>query len=356
MKTPDINLEQLWRDYARCWSLTPEARPEALRRCVVDTVSYQDPQQEASGIDALARAMESFAAQVPGHHFSIGEVAFHHGQSLAEWRLLSGAGALKMLGKSVAAHAEDGRLLRITGFPGRLRSNPRVVMLVTSHAELGGSGHPTGAWLEELAAPYWAFVDAGCDVVLASPKGGEGPIDPASRAEAMRTAAVQRFEEDGPALGKLKQTAKLSEIEAEVFDAVFLVGGHGTMWDFPDEPALGRLLERSAERGAVIASVCHGAAGLLAAPPSAGLVAGRALTGFSDLEEAQVGLSEVVPFLLEARLRAAGARHSSGGPFGVHVVRDGQLVTGQNPSSSGACARAALAALAERKPGDLLGA
>lgn len=210
-----------------------------------------------------------------------------------------------------------------------------ILIAVTSHAELGDTGRPTGLWMEELAAPYLAFTGAGFDVTIASPLGGTAPVDPGSLAEGSVTPAVTRFRSDSSAHGLLASTARLGDIaDMSGFDAIYLVGGHGTMWDFTPNADLGRLLDDATRRDAIIAAVCHGTAGLLTTTTPGSLVRGRTLTGFSDEEEAAVGLTAVVPFLLQTRLAAEGARVQAGPAFQPNIVVDRHLVTGQNPASS----------------------
>jgi putative intracellular protease/amidase len=209
-----------------------------------------------------------------------------------------------------------------------------IVTVVTSHNGGGALGRPTGLWLEELAAPYYVLGDAGHDVVLASIAGGQPPIDEVSLTADASTALVRRFLADEQAQRRLQTTVPIGEALEEP-DAVFLVGGHGTMWDFPGSDLLGGLIVRTADRG-MVAAVCHGPAGLLAADPA--LFAGRTVTGFSDREEEIVNAADLVPFSLEEELVARGARYVAGAAFTPHAVRDGNLITGQNPASSTACA------------------
>lgn len=225
-------------------------------------------------------------------------------------------------------------------------SSGTILLVCTSTADLGNTGRQTGIWMEELAAPYHAFKDAGYGVLIASPKGGQPPVDPGSLATGMRGAVVDRFEADPEATAAMQGSTRLDAIMGmEPFVGVFLVGGHGAMWDFPNDAALGRLLQQAAAQEKAIGAVCHGVAGLLAAGVP-GSLKGRSVAGFSNAEEAAVGLTEVVPFLLETRLGEAGFRYSSGAAFSSHVVTDGALVTGQNPQSSEAVARAMCAVLA----------
>ncbi|WP_412543585.1 type 1 glutamine amidotransferase domain-containing protein [Longispora sp. K20-0274] len=215
----------------------------------------------------------------------------------------------------------------------------RILMVLTSHDTLGASGRPTGFWLEELVAPLHAFREAGFDVELASPRGGRPPLDPGSADH--DTTSVPDLDD------LLADTTALATVDPKDYAAVFLVGGHGTMWDFPTDPDLARIVTAVHATGAV-GAVCHGVAGLIGAMTADGaaLVRGRLVTGFSDAEEAMVGADAVVPFLLEKELTALGANVEVGAPFGSHVRRDGRLVTGQNPQSSAATAAALVEVLA----------
>lgn len=227
-------------------------------------------------------------------------------------------------------------------------NHARILMVVTSNAKLGETGRATGLWMEELAAPYNLFKDAGFDVTIASPLGGAAPVDDASLSAGFVTSDVSRFRDSAMAMADLANTTRLAAItDMTGFAAIFLVGGHGTMWDFSPNADLSRLLDDAEKRGAVIAAVCHGVAGLLGVGRSS-FVAGRRLTGFSDVEEAAVGLTEVVPFLLETQLRGAGATVETGPAFYPKVVVDGRLVTGQNPTSSLGAAQEVASILASR--------
>ena len=224
-------------------------------------------------------------------------------------------------------------------------SDPKkVLMIVTSHARLGESGKPTGFWLEELATPYGVFRDAGLQVEIASPAGGRPPADPAS--EKSEEEAVRRFRDDREAMAKLEATKKLADV-TESYDAYFVVGGHGVMWDLAASPELAALLGRAHDAGKVVAAVCHGPAALVGVRDARGepIVRGRRVAGFSNEEEDAVGLTGVVPFPLETRLRELGGTYERGPKWAPFAVRDGNLVTGQNPQSSAAVARETLAAL-----------
>lgn len=223
-----------------------------------------------------------------------------------------------------------------------------ILMVLTSHDQLGDTGRTTGFWLEELAAPYYRFRDAGHRVVLASPKGGRPPLDPKSNEPDFRTDLTRRFEADEEAEAQLDVTVPLREIDADDFDAVFYPGGHGPMWDLAEDATSIALIERFVAAGKPTAFVCH-APGVLrhvTTEDGAPFVAGRRVTGFTDGEEDGVGLTEVVPFLVEDELKALGAEYSKVEDWGVHVVIDGLLVTGQNPASSGPAADELLGVLA----------
>ncbi|ADV27281.1 ThiJ/PfpI domain-containing protein [Pseudoxanthomonas suwonensis 11-1] len=223
----------------------------------------------------------------------------------------------------------------------------RILVVLTSHDRLGDTGEKTGFWLEELAAPYWRFRDAGAEVVLATPRGGAAPLDPRSDAPESRTDDTRRFKDDAAAMAALADTRRLAEVSTDDFDAIFYPGGHGPLWDLAEDRQSRALLERAAASGKPLGLVCHDPAALRHAhrPDGAPLVQGRKVTGFSDSEEAAVGLAEVVPFSVEAMLRDHGGEYSRAGDFQPYVVTDGLLVTGQNPASSAPTAEALLALL-----------
>lgn len=223
---------------------------------------------------------------------------------------------------------------------------PRALFILTSHDRLGETGKPTGFYWEELAAPYWILSDAGWQVELASIKGGHPPADPASAEGDALTDEVRRFMADDAAMNRLAHTERVEDVEVSGCDIVFLPGGHGTMWDLPENAALGALLSEAWQKGAILGAVCHGPAGLLSAtlPDGQPLVAGRRLAGFTNSEEEAVGLTGTVPFLLQDRLAAAGARVETGPDWQSFALADGRLVTGQNPASSAEVARLMLAA------------
>jgi putative intracellular protease/amidase len=224
-------------------------------------------------------------------------------------------------------------------------ASKKILVLVTSHAQLGEGGPATGLWLEELAVPYRVFTAAGATVTLASPRGGRPPVDPKS--EGSDDPEVAAFRADPAAQAALAATIPVRDIRVSEYDAVFVAGGHGVMWDLALSDEVAGLLGEAWRKGAVVAAVCHGPAALNQVTTSDGtpLVAGRRVTGFSNAEERAVKLDGVVPFLLEDRLRALGGRYQSGPLWQSLAVRDGALVTGQNPASSRAAALETLAAL-----------
>lgn len=227
----------------------------------------------------------------------------------------------------------------------------RILMIVTSNARMGDTGQPTGLWAEELAVPYYALADAGVEVTLASPAGGPAPIDPGSvKPVGQNDPVVERFLADTLLQARIAATPKASEFDGAAFDAVFFPGGHGTMWDLPVDAGVTRAVERAFAARKLIASVCHGAAGLVTArrPDGHSIVKDLRVNSFTDAEEKAVGLEKVVPFLLETRLRELGGRFEGTGNWQPFALRDGQLITGQNPQSSHLVAQSLLAALAAR--------
>ena len=227
----------------------------------------------------------------------------------------------------------------------------KILMVLTSHDRMGDTGHETGFWLEEFAAPYYVFKDAGAEITLASPKGGLPPVDPNSQAEEALTQETRRFEADAEARSQLAKTRKLAEVQVSDFDAVFFPGGHGPLWDLTGDPDVRRLIEGFLAAERPVAAVCHAPTVLLEArtPEGEPLVKGRKVTGFANSEEEAVGLTQVVPHLLEDALKAKGGRYErSDDDFAPFQVRDGLLVTGQNPASSASTARLLLEVLAER--------
>jgi putative intracellular protease/amidase len=217
----------------------------------------------------------------------------------------------------------------------------KILMVLTSHDKLGNTGKKTGFWLEEFAAPYYVFKDAGAAITLASPSGGQPPLDPKSDAPDSQTESTHRFKADPAAQAVLASTLKLREVSAGDFDAVFYPGGHGPLWDLAEDAFSIALIEAMIEAGKPIALVCHAPAALRhpKTPNGAPLVQGKAVTGFTNTEEQAVGLTQVVPFLVEDMLRENGGNYSKGADWQPYVVKDGLLITGQNPASSEAAAR-----------------
>jgi putative intracellular protease/amidase len=227
----------------------------------------------------------------------------------------------------------------------------KVLIVLTSHDTLGNTGKKTGFWLEELAAPYYAFIDAGAEVTLVSPKGGQPPLDPKSNEKDAQTETTHRFEADTSAMQALANTQKLSEISISDFDAVFYPGGHGPLWDLAKDLDSIALIEQSLESNKPVALVCH-APGVLRHVKSSDnqpIVKGKSVTGFSNTEEDAVGLTEIVPFLVEDMLKENGGQYSKAEDWRVHVQQDGLLITGQNPASSAATAEALLKLLQLRR-------
>jgi len=222
-----------------------------------------------------------------------------------------------------------------------------VLFVLTSHDRLGDTGHKTGFWIEEFAAPYYALADAGVEISLASPRGGQPPIDPKSALPESQTPATRRFNDDAALKAKLADTLTLVDVNADAFDALFYPGGHGPMWDLADNADSQALINTFLAQQKPVAAVCHAPAALVNVSDAAGkpLVAGRRVTGFSNSEEAAVGLTEVVPFLLEDALKARGGDYRKGADWQSHVEEDGLLITGQNPASSEAVAERLLAKL-----------
>ena len=223
-----------------------------------------------------------------------------------------------------------------------------ILMVLTSHDALGDTGKKTGFWLEEFAAPYYVMSDAGAKITLASPLGGQPPLDPKSDAPDAQTDDTRRFKGDAAARDALASTVKLAGLDLNRFDAVFCPGGHGPLWDLAEDPTSIRLIEYFASGGRPIAAVCHAPAIFRHTKGADGkpLVFGRHVTGFADTEEAAAGLTDVVPFLVERMLVANGSVYSKGADWAPHVVTDGHLVTGQNPASSKGAAEALLKLLA----------
>jgi putative intracellular protease/amidase len=216
----------------------------------------------------------------------------------------------------------------------------KILMVLTSHDKLGDTGKDTGFWLEEFAAPYYVFKDAGAEIVLASPKGGQPPLDPSSNTEDAQTAATDRFKKDDVAQAHLGSTEKLSDVSADEFDAIFYPGGHGPLWDLAEDKDSINLIETFNETDRPIGAVCHAPAVFIQTKGVDGepLVKGKTVTAFTNSEEDAVELTDVVPFLVEDMLKANGGNFERADDWASFVVTDGKLVTGQNPASSEAAA------------------
>lgn len=224
----------------------------------------------------------------------------------------------------------------------------KILMVLTSHDKLGNTGEKTGFWLEEFAAPYYVFKDAGAAITLASPLGGQPPLDPKSDDPTAQTESTQRFKADPAAQAALADTIKLSAVSAADFDAVFYPGGHGPLWDLAEDASSIALIEAMLAAGKPVAAVCH-APGVLRHPKSAdgnSVVQGKSVTGFTNTEEQAVGLTQIVPFLVEDMLKKNGGNYSKMDDWQPYVITDGLLITGQNPASSEPAAQALLAKLA----------
>lgn len=226
----------------------------------------------------------------------------------------------------------------------------KILMVLTSHDKLGDTAEKTGFWLEEFAAPYYAFIDAGADVTLASPKGGQPPLDPTSNQEENHTASTRRLQDDEVAQRELASTRALSEVDPDDFDAVFYPGGHGPLWDLSRDPDSSDLIRTMLESGKPVGAVCHAPAALTEVKGSDGgyIVSGKRVTGFTNSEEQAVGLTDVVPFLVESRLTQRGGLFRRGEDWASHVEVDGLLVTGQNPASSAPAADAMIELVARK--------
>lgn len=220
----------------------------------------------------------------------------------------------------------------------------KILMVLTSHSELGNTGKKTGFWLEEFAAPYYVFKDAGADLTLASPKGGQPPLDPKSDEPDSQTEATLRFKNDAAAQSALANTLQLSAVAADHYAAVFYPGGHGPLWDLAEDHQSIRLIETMYAAGKPVAAVCHAPGVLRHAKNADGtpLVQGKEVTGFANSEEAAAQLTDIVPFLVEDELVKNGGKYSKGADWHPHVVIDGNLITGQNPASSARAADALL--------------
>jgi putative intracellular protease/amidase len=229
--------------------------------------------------------------------------------------------------------------------------NMKVLMVLTSHSELGNTGKKTGFWIEEFAAPYYVLADAGAEITIASPKGGQPPVDPKSESTDAQTPATRRFDNDKELKDKLAHSVKLSTVGQNDFDAVFYPGGHGPLWDLANDETSIALIENFLKHNKPVAFVCHAPGALIKVKVQNGdpLVKGKNVTGFSDTEEAAVKLTDVVPFLLEDELKKLGGNYSKGPDWGSYVLKDGLLITGQNPASSEDAAKLLLKTINEMK-------
>ncbi|MEP2238787.1 MAG: type 1 glutamine amidotransferase domain-containing protein [Maribacter sp.] len=222
----------------------------------------------------------------------------------------------------------------------------KILFVLTSHDELGDTGKKTGFWIEEFAAPYYALLDKGAEITVATPKGGQAPIDPSSDSEDAQTKDTKRYKEDKDAQNVINNTKKLADVNAADFDAVFYPGGHGPLWDLANDATSIKLIETFNEQKKPVAFVCHAPAALKGVKGTDGqpLVKGKKVTGFTNSEEAAVQLTEVVPFLVEDMLQENGGIYSKKEDWASYAVQDGNLITGQNPASSEAVAEKLLAA------------
>jgi len=222
-----------------------------------------------------------------------------------------------------------------------------ILMVLTSHSDLGSTGKKTGFWMEEFAAPYYVFLDAGADITIASPSGGQPPVDPNSQLPDFQTAATARFDSDTQAQTKLAATIQLIDVNASDYDAVFYPGGHGPLWDLTENTTSIQLIEQFLKQQKPVGAVCHASAVFLNAKDETGepIVKGRAVTGFSNSEESAAGLTEVVPFLLEDELMKKGGDYQKVDDWNVLAVQDGLIISGQNPASSEAAAQKIMAHL-----------
>ena len=227
----------------------------------------------------------------------------------------------------------------------------KILIIVTSHAVMGNSGEPTGLWLEELTTPYYTFVDAGASVTVASVEGGVIPIDPRSKKPmGENSASVDRFLQDSFFLAEANNTQAIDDMSADEYDAVFLPGGHGTMWDFPNSEPLANTISQAYAKDIIVAAVCHGTAGFIGAtkPDGSPLVEGLQISSFTNAEENAAELSDTVPFMLETKLRKLGANFQSADNFQPFVVQNDNVITGQNPASSSLVANKILEALEKK--------
>jgi len=227
----------------------------------------------------------------------------------------------------------------------------KILIVLTSHSALGNTGEKTGFWIEEFASPYYVLADAGATLSIASPNGGQPPVDPKSEAADAQTPATKRFYADQVAIDKVAHSLKLSDLHADDYDAVFYPGGHGPLWDLANDKNSIQLIEDFYNHQKPVAFVCHAPAALINVKAENGqpLVKGKQVTGFSNTEEEAVKLTNVVPFLLEDELKKHGAHYSKGPDWGSYAKQDGLLITGQNPASSEEVAKLLLALLNGKK-------
>jgi putative intracellular protease/amidase len=227
----------------------------------------------------------------------------------------------------------------------------KILIVLTSHSELGNTGEKTGFWVEEFATPYYVLADSGAEITIASPKGGQPPVDPKSELADAQTPSTERFYKDTALIDKVANTLKLSNVKQEDFDAIFYPGGHGPLWDLATDKNSIQLIEAFYNHQKPIAFVCHSPAALVNVKAKNGepLIKGKELTSFSNTEEEAVKLTKVVPFLLEDELKKHGALYSKGNDWASHVKQDGLLITGQNPGSSEAVAKLLLKTLIGKK-------
>ncbi|MDX1801788.1 MAG: type 1 glutamine amidotransferase domain-containing protein [Marinobacter sp.] len=223
----------------------------------------------------------------------------------------------------------------------------KILMVLTSHDQMGDTGHKTGFWLEEFTSPYYVFRDAGADITLASPKGGQPPVDPNSEAEGALTESTKRFSEDAHGKEALASTKKLADVDMNDFDAIFYPGGHGPLWDLAEDKTSIALIKKAWESDKVVGAVCHAPAVFrhVEIKPGQNIVGGRKVTGFTNSEEEAVQLTKIVPFLVEDMLKENAGDYSRGDDWAPHIVVDGKLITGQNPASSEGAAKAVVQAL-----------
>jgi len=225
----------------------------------------------------------------------------------------------------------------------------KILMVLTSHDQMGDTGHKTGFWLEEFTAPYYVFKDAGADITIASPKGGQPPVDPNSEAEGALTETTERFMKDAHAKEMLASTKKLSDVDMNEYDAVFYPGGHGPLWDLANDETSIALIKKAYDQDKVIGAVCHAPAVFknVFIKPEQNIVGGRKVTAFTNTEEDAVRLTNIVPFLVEDMLKDNAGEYTRGDDWAPHIVVDGKLITGQNPASSEGAAKAVVQALQE---------